>query len=142
LRAANELLSPNSSEKTILRLAEWIQSSELLERLRNSQYLLDRKGVLEADPNDENFLACMTLRDCTLYLRMPDDEMKKEFEARIGDLDLKSPDKAEYWKSVERPLIEEGWYLGLEPEEDWQPLTCHLSPERWDPMKGQRRNTD
>ena len=140
MRAAAEIMPPNSTENDILRLAEWIQGSELLERLGNSQYLLDRKGVLEADPNDENFLACMTMRDCTLYLRLPDDE-KERIEARIGDLDLKSPGKADYWKSVERPLIDEGWYLGLEPEEDWQPLTCHLSPERWGPKKGQRPNT-
>ena len=81
----------------------------------------------------------MTLRDCTLYLRVPDDDTE-EIESRIGDLDLKSPNKAAYWKSVEQPLIDEGWYMGLEPQEDWQPLTCHLSIERWGPSKGQRGN--
>ena len=34
-------------------------------------------------------------------------------EARLGDLDLKSPAKAEYWKNLEARLINEGWYTNL-----------------------------
>ena len=33
-------------------------------------------------------------------------------EARLGDLDMKSSGegKGEYWRKMERVLIEEGWY--------------------------------
>lgn len=56
----------------------------------------------------------MTLRDCSVYVRLPLDE-NEEIEARIGDLDVKSPDKGEKWKEQERELIEGGWYRGQEP---------------------------
>jgi inositol-pentakisphosphate 2-kinase len=71
----------------------------------------------------------MTLRDCTVFVRFPDDPTHDDWaiEARIGDLDLKSTRKLEYWQSLERALITEGWYEGTEQPELAQPLTCALS---------------
>lgn len=50
-------------------------------------------------------------------------------EARLGDLDLKtsSGPKAEYWRNVEKQLIDGGWYMGTEQggEEHRQNL-CQL----------------
>lgn len=39
-------------------------------------------------------------------------------EARLADLDLKSPagEKAGYWKTLERSLIDGGWYTGTEKD--------------------------
>lgn len=74
----------------------------------------------------------MTLRDCSLYLQVPE-HLPACIIAKIGDLDLKRPEKAEYWKDVERPLLQEGWYMGTENEEDKQPLDCNLFPEYWTP---------
>ena len=39
-----------------------------------------------------------------------------KIEARLGDLDLKSSagEKAEYWRTLERTLIDGGWYTGTE----------------------------
>jgi inositol-pentakisphosphate 2-kinase len=76
----------------------------------------------------------MTLRDVTVYLRYPahiEDEKDgltdpADIEARLGDLDIKSPAKAEEWSHRERLLISEGWYTGTEAEEDRQPLCCAL----------------
>ena len=87
---------------------------------------LDQTGVLEGDPNDEKLLAAMTLRDCTVFVKVTDAD-PREWEARIGDLDLKSRDKIGYWRGVERDLIEEGWYKGSERDEDRQPIVCRLS---------------
>jgi inositol-pentakisphosphate 2-kinase len=91
---------------------------------------MDKIGVLSADPKDERFRLAMTLRDVTVYVRFPESptDDRDKIEARIGDLDIKSPDKAPYWRDTERELIEEGWYLGKEKAADQQPLTCHLSP--------------
>jgi inositol-pentakisphosphate 2-kinase len=43
-------------------------------------------------------------------------EESEPIDARIGDLDMKSPGggKAGYWKAQERGLIDEGWYTGTE----------------------------
>lgn len=50
-------------------------------------------------------------------------------EARLGDLDLKSPNegKAEYWRSFERRLMDEGWYTGTEDEPQRDRFWCDLS---------------
>ena len=37
-------------------------------------------------------------------------EGASKIEARIGDLDLKSADKAEHWGDIERSLVDGGWY--------------------------------
>jgi inositol-pentakisphosphate 2-kinase len=138
--APNRPNGPCSSETEILRFAKWLSRNPLLERLKNMQALWDQKGPLEADVEDQNFLVSMTLRDCTVFLRLPNDETK-EIEARIGDLDLKSPGKKEYWQNTERALIEEGWYEGLEDEVDWQPLNCKINQERHTASEGRRRKT-
>jgi inositol-pentakisphosphate 2-kinase len=131
LRVATILLHPEPSQANINRFARWLQTNQLLDRLRDEQYTLDRVGVMEADHTDEKFRAAMTLRDCTVFVRFPADaEADDEIEARLGDLDLKSPDKAQYWKDTERALIKEGWYTGTEQLEDRQRLTCRLSPGR------------
>jgi inositol-pentakisphosphate 2-kinase len=140
LRVATILLHPEPSQANIHRFARWLQGNQLLDRLRNEQYSLDRVGVLEGDPTDEKLRAAMTLRDCTVFVRFPvNAENDDQIEARLGDLDLKSPDKAQYWKDTERGLIEEGWYTGTEKLEDRQTLICRLSPDRSeDPFGGNR----
>jgi inositol-pentakisphosphate 2-kinase len=110
------------------RLTKWLQSTPLLSQLRDVQATMDPKGVFKADLRSEKFCLAMTLRDCTVFLRLPADETDdKNIEARLGDLDLKSPDKAEYWKKMERKLIEEGWYQGTERKELRQPIYCQIS---------------
>lgn len=110
------------------RFKRWLQSNTLLKRLKEAQIQLDPKGVFDADPEDEKFRLAMTLRDCTVFLKFPPNAKDdNKVEARIGDLDLKSPGKAEYWRMTERELIDEGWYMGKEKESDRQPLTCSLS---------------
>ena len=101
----------------------------MLQHLANYQRSLDRAGILKADPSDEDFLVAMTLRDCSVFVRFPE-VVNEASEARIGDLDLKSIRKWEYWKDIERTLIDQRWYVGLEMSEQWQPIECHVSPNR------------
>ena len=51
---------------------------------------------------------------------------------RLGDFDLKSPEagKAEYWKSTERKLVEEGWYTATENPSRALKEVCLLSGAR------------
>jgi inositol-pentakisphosphate 2-kinase len=87
----------------------------------------DPIGVLTYDPSNELLLVAMTLRDCTLFLRLPEDEADDaQIEARLGDLDVKSPDKAPYWKQTEQELIDGGFYQGRAG----LPLNCSLAPDQ------------
>ncbi len=127
IRCAKILLHPEPDHAAALRFALWVERTPLLRYLRERQQSLDTKGVFKSDPNDEKFRAAMTLRDCTVFLRfLEDDPYGKSAEAKLGDLDLKSKDKAQYWRDTERALIDEGWYMGTEKAEDKQPLTCQL----------------
>lgn len=63
----------------------------------------------------------MTLRDCTIFLRIPaaagsdGGEGEGEVEAKLGDLDLKNSEaKLGYWMELERDLAEQGFYAGTE----------------------------
>ena len=114
----------------IERFAKWLETDQLLRQLRSYQVKLDQKGVLAGDVDDEDFLTAMTLRDCTLFVKFQPAESGGKVEARLGDLDLKSRVKKEYWQRSELELIEEGWYEGKESTDDRQPLVCQLSPER------------
>lgn len=128
LHVADLMMQPGASKRKVLRFAEWLAHTDIIENIKNAQMELDQVGVMEGDINDEKLLCAMTLRDCSVFVKTsPADP--SEWEAKVGDLDLKSKDKLEYWRSVERPLIEEGWYEGT--EEDSQPTTCNLSPGRF-----------
>ena len=50
-------------------------------------------------------------------------------EARLGDLDLKNPNgkKAEYWRNLERQLIEGGWYTATEKGNATNDSSCQLA---------------
>ena len=47
-------------------------------------------------------------------------------EARLGDLDLKSPAKASSWIALERQLIDEGWYTRDEKTGAHDGVLCAL----------------
>lgn len=87
----------------------------LLQRLRACQLEFDREGVLKTSSVDSVLLLCraMTLRDCTLFVK----RSGTKIDARLGDLDLKHPEKLDRWKKVEEHLISDGWYTNAEPLE-------------------------
>jgi inositol-pentakisphosphate 2-kinase len=129
LAVSRLLFAPSVPPAAILhRMSYWLQTNTLLQRLYNYQQIFDRVGPLNGDCNDKDFLCAMTLRDCSVYLRFPSDGDTRPIEARIGDLDLKSKDKKQYWHDLEKQLIDEGWYQGT--EEHQQPNKCQLSPDR------------
>jgi len=63
--------------------------------------MLDTVGVLQGDALDDNLRAAMTLRDCTVFVRFPDNGNNEKIEARLGDLDVKSVEKMSYWKDTD-----------------------------------------
>ncbi|KAL8793182.1 MAG: hypothetical protein Q9195_004212 [Heterodermia aff. obscurata] len=110
------------------QLTKWFPESPLLQRLKQLQKNLDPDGVLKADLQSPNFLTAMTIRDCTLFLKIPR-SCSGAIEARLGDLDLKSGrgEKAEYWIRTERRLIDEGWYTCTERRRASEINECFLA---------------
>jgi inositol-pentakisphosphate 2-kinase len=100
-------------EDRITRLSDWLRSNTLLPKLEELQRDLDDQGPKVSNVDDIKFLAAMTLRDCTVFVKFFDDRLR-EPEARIGDLDLKRPGKMAKWQEDENALIDEGWYTGTE----------------------------
>ncbi|SMR50405.1 unnamed protein product [Zymoseptoria tritici ST99CH_3D1] len=93
-------------------------SQGLLRRLKHAQMSLDSGGVLSVGDDEQgslNLCKAMTLRDCSLFVR----RLKSTIEAKLGDLDLKQPEKIKKWKKVERDLIDGGWYTNTEQKRFW-----------------------
>ncbi|MCJ1280180.1 Inositol-pentakisphosphate 2-kinase [Puttea exsequens] len=116
------------TEQLQARLTTFLYKNPLLDRLRTLQLENDPVGVLNADVTDIRFLTAMTLRDCTLFLKVPKD-VTREIEARLGDLDLKSSieGKAHYWRDLERRLVNGGWYMATEADGDERENSCLLA---------------
>ena len=51
-------------------IVKFLRTSGLLQRLRDIQVKLDPNGVFKADATARSFLTAMTLRDCSLFLRV------------------------------------------------------------------------
>ncbi|KAK4231513.1 inositol-pentakisphosphate 2-kinase [Podospora fimiseda] len=94
-------------------LQTWLQQNALLPSLLQAQLSNDKSGVLDPLLNNPNKLSlAMTLRDCSVFLRIKKDG---SVEAKLADLDRKDWErKLEYWKGMERDLIEGGYYKGKE----------------------------
>ncbi|KAI9723262.1 MAG: hypothetical protein M1812_001144 [Candelaria pacifica] len=111
------------------RLVEFFLDNLVIPRLQQLQWDFDPLGVLYADVSSSQFLTATTLRDCTLYLRQIPQAGQGPIDARLGDLDLKSPEegKAEYWRAVEQELIDGGWYTGTENDPQANRSWCDLT---------------
>lgn len=110
------------------RLQEYLldQAPSLLLQLRSYQLAFDKTGTLKASDSDSIHSICkaMTLRDCTLFVKRSGEAI----EARLGDLDIKQPEKLPKWKKVESTLLSDGWYTNTEPRSIWsEERICALS---------------
>lgn len=67
-----ELCRPEEHDNELLRgaLVDFLYKSPLLRKLRNLQIMKDPVGVLKADLSGKEFLTAMTVRDCTLFLKV------------------------------------------------------------------------
>lgn len=71
--AVDEIMGPPLSDNDRMlrkQLLDFLYRDKLLERLRELQLELDPEGVFKADLTGARFLAAMTLRDCTLFLKV------------------------------------------------------------------------
>ncbi|MCJ1315230.1 Inositol-pentakisphosphate 2-kinase [Xylographa vitiligo] len=108
------------------RVVDFLMEDGLLGRLRDLQLRFDPRGVVEGEVEGEEFRMAMTLRDCTLYLRVPSSGGGR-VEAKLGDMDLKSAAKAGYWRGLEERLVREDWYAVGERSGGAGETVCLLS---------------
>ncbi|GFG10893.1 inositol-pentakisphosphate 2-kinase [Aspergillus udagawae] len=109
LRAAKYV--QGSEDKT--RLARILYRNPTLQKLLTHQKAMRDVGLHGPSAQSREQSLAMTLRDCTMFIKIPRDELGP-VEIRLGDLDLKTGagGKAQYWLNLESQLIAEGWYLG------------------------------
>ncbi|KAL4785291.1 inositol-pentakisphosphate 2-kinase [Aspergillus varians] len=114
------------------RLARVLYQNPTLLRLQAHQRSMKGVGLYGPSPHSRDKSLAMTVRDCTMYIKMPRNE-KGRVEIRFGDLDLKtaSGGKAQYWLDLEHRLISEGWYMGA--KSNTQPYECALQSPRGQP---------
>lgn len=108
------------SEAIIQRAVPYLTTGpghKILQHIRYLQGQLDPEGVLSCSSSskEENRLRlAMTLRDCSLFIRIPWLDQNMPIEAKLGDLDFKSRGKKIDWAMKEKRLLHGGWYVELE----------------------------
>jgi inositol-pentakisphosphate 2-kinase len=120
-------LAQQHADEIAFHLAKYITEGNgkvLLQHLKALQVHLDHQGVLSRqdlvgssqeirDACDHNLRLAMTLRDCSLYMRIRYTSSgvdPSNIECKLGDLDFKSVDKMDDWADKERELLDSGAY--------------------------------
>lgn len=115
--------------KDPVRLARILYRNNTLLKLYAHQKAMKDVGLWGPPAQTREMSLAMTLRDCTMFIKMPVDP-KGPVEIRLGDLDLKSTagGKASYWLDLETDLLRGGWYAGINPSQS--PSECSLQELR------------
>ncbi|KAK2755007.1 Inositol-pentakisphosphate 2-kinase [Arachnomyces sp. PD_36] len=95
------------------RVATYLYRNPLLQKLQGYQRQMNSVGLRGIPARSGDISVPMTLRDCTVYVKVSHDE-SQPIETRLGDLDVKTGGggKSQYWRDIETRLISEGWYSG------------------------------
>ncbi|KAF3012465.1 Inositol-pentakisphosphate 2-kinase [Penicillium rubens] len=112
------------------RLARILYRNPTLQRLQSLQKTERDVGLHGPAAQSREMSLAMTLRDCTMFVKIPHDE-RSSIEIRLGDLDLKTGagGKAGYWRDLETRLIDQGWYRGSNISQNSGECALH-SPRR------------
>ncbi|KAJ5478638.1 hypothetical protein N7530_004147 [Penicillium desertorum] len=112
------------------RLARILYRNPTLQRLQSLQKIERDVGLHGPATQSREMSLAMTLRDCTMFIKIPHDE-RSSVEIRLGDLDLKTGagKKADYWRDLETRLIDQGWYRGSNISQNSGECALH-SPRR------------
>lgn len=133
--------SPSPSTQQIFHImssiSDWLvngQGHVLLAALREIQLRHDEHGVTaprsSSSETPDLLPIAMTLRDCSLYIRAvynrsgSASSQRPLIEAKLGDLDFKSPAKRKDWEAKEQRLRKEGWYTDRAGAVPWSFGNC------------------
>ncbi|KAF2179343.1 hypothetical protein K469DRAFT_716345 [Zopfia rhizophila CBS 207.26] len=116
----------------------------LLQHLGIMQKALDPIGVLNhldatgnhlysTESNESDLLGiehqlrlAMTLRDCSMFVKVYYSRQTIAVESKLGDLDFKSVEKVPGWIEKEKRLVEGGFYMGKEGDAGMNASECCL----------------
>ncbi|KAI1368499.1 inositol-pentakisphosphate 2-kinase-domain-containing protein [Xylaria arbuscula] len=122
-----KLLAPEWTVRDHKRLADAFDRAGILKKLRELQTKGDPHRALLDNPSDPDFGLAMTLRDCSCYVRMPDD-VDGDIEIKLADVDKKNwEEKQTYWQESHWNLVNNGWYKGEEKVDTPISTQCVLS---------------
>lgn len=100
----------NMTEHEARNLTTWLRSCELVQRLRKIQWDNDHTSQIT---DDEAYSLAMTLRDCSLFVLVPNtpNAPPDQVIAKLGDTDMKNfAVKKDYWLKMEKELHDSGLY--------------------------------
>lgn len=90
------------------------QGHRLLNHIRDVQTRHDHSGVLALRGRrgefDQDLQVAMTLRDCSLFVKVTYNTEELQVECKMADLDFKHEAKIEDWREKEEQLLNGGWY--------------------------------
>ena len=130
---ALEIGHTKEEEEAIEMVVQYLckgEGRDLIVHLAKLQFVLDPdypenyerfygEGKKKSLPDHSRRMA-MTLRDCSMYIRVwpkPEDpKEERKIECFLGDLDFKHEDKLPDWRRKERDLRTRGWFTGKENE--------------------------
>lgn len=98
------------SEVEARNLTTWLQTCQLIPRLRMIQWSHDHQSQVV---DDEQYCLAMTLRDCSLFVLVPNSPgaPPASIVAKLGDTDMKNfAAKKEYWFKMEKEFHDSGVY--------------------------------
>lgn len=98
------------SEIEARNMTTWLRTCALFKRLREIQWDNDHEADIT---DDDRYSLAMTLRDCSLFVLIPDkpDASPDEVVAKLGDTDMKNfAVKKDYWIQMEQEFHDSGVY--------------------------------
>ncbi|KUL85258.1 hypothetical protein ZTR_08974 [Talaromyces verruculosus] len=124
---------PSLLPERIDTIAGALYQHPILQKLLSLQRIHSDVGLNGPPSGSKETSLSMTLRDCSIFLKIPSSthfsNVQAGIDIRLGDLDLKSAanGKAEYWLNIEKRLIDEGWYMGTQASQIGTEGECALS---------------
>ncbi|KAH8673702.1 inositol-pentakisphosphate 2-kinase [Xylariales sp. PMI_506] len=110
-----KLLTPSWCETDQARLKDAFNQTQILHKIRRIQVDGDHEDHMFTNPQDQSFGLSMTLRDCTVFVRMLREPSDTEVEIKLADVDEKNwESKQEYWQKSQKKLVDGGFYSGTE----------------------------
>ncbi|CAI7677238.1 unnamed protein product [Penicillium pancosmium] len=131
LRATGFVKGCVGNDRDRVRLAGILFRNPTLRNLQSRQKTFREVGLLGPVEGSREDSLDMTLRDCTMFIKIPRNE-SAPVEIRLGDLDLKTGagGKAQYWRDLEHKLIDGGWYCSSGSDSSQKPSECALRSSR------------
>ena len=121
-----------------LRKAQYKFNGATLKKIGEYEDIYKLLGVQrpESYTAPDDVPMAMTIRDCTLFMRVDESNSPPTWECVLADLDMKKPsqENLDRWADTEKRLIDEGWYQGVESENMSNKKACNLQLARTKPQ--------